>query len=143
MKDKGFTLIEFLVTISILFIVLASAALIIDMDMFYLEKMADEFAADVRYVHMESIKSEAGNYRISIDPANRRYHIYNFSVVQKTVEFKSRYQIQYSNQRMDNVSFTHDGAPVNAGTFTILDKRTKENKQIDIVPARERTFRRE
>ena len=52
MLNKGFTLIELVVTISILCIVLALAVLIIDIDMFYLEKMADEFAMDIRYVQM-------------------------------------------------------------------------------------------
>ena len=140
MKNKGFTLIELVVTISILFIVLASASLIIDMDIFYMEKMADEFVADVRYIQMESIKSEASNYRISIDYAKGCYHIFNFSTVEKTVEFKSRYKIDYTNQKMERVGFKHDGAPINSGTFIILDTRTNKTKQISIVPTTGRTF---
>lgn len=143
MRNKGFTLIELVVTISILSIVLATVVLIIDMDMFYLEKMADEFAMDVRYVQMECMKGATNNHRISIDIANGCYYIFNTTVIEKTVVYKSRYQIDYSNQNMESVGFTHDGTPVNPGTFTILDTRTNEIKEISIVPTTGRTVIKE
>ena len=143
MLNKGFTLIELVVTISILCIVLALAVLIIDIDMFYLEKMADEFAMDVRYVQMECMKGETNNHRISIDIANGCYHVFNIAVIIKTVVFKNRYKIDYSNQNMESIGFTHDGTPVNPGTFIILDTRTNETKQISIVPTTGRTVIKE
>jgi len=142
MQNKGFTLIELVVTISIIFIVLASAALVIDMDMFYLEKMADEFAMDVRYVQIQSVKDENASYRVSIDADKGYYKILNFSVVEKTVKFKDRYQIGYSNHE-SSVGFTHNGTPINSGTFTILDTRTNKTKQISIVPTTGRTLIKE
>ena len=143
MLNKGFTLIELVVTISILCIVLALAVLIIDIDMFYLEKMADEFAMDVRYVQMECMKGETNNHRISIDITNGCYYIYDIYAIKKTVAFKNRYKIDYSNQNMGSIGFTHDGTPINSGIFTILDTRTNETKQISIVPATGRTVIKE
>ena len=134
MRNKGFTLIELIVTISILCIALATTVLIIDMDIFYLEKMADEFAADVRYVQMKCMKGATYNYRIGIDIDSRCYYVFNNTDVEKTVLFKSRYQIDYSNQNIGAIGFTHDGTPVNSGTFTILDTRTNKTKQVSIVP---------
>jgi prepilin-type N-terminal cleavage/methylation domain-containing protein len=143
MLNKGFTLIELVVTISIICIVLILAVFIIDIDMFYLEKMADEFAMDVRYVQMECMKGETNSHRISIDTSNGCYHVYDIYAIKKTVVFNSRYQIDYSNQNMESVGFTYDGSPVNPGTFTILDTRTNETKKISIVPTTGRTIIKE
>ena len=115
MLNKGFTLIELVVAISILCIVSMLAVAIIDIDMFYLEKMADEFAMDVRYVQMECMKGETDNHRICIDITNGCYHIYNIAVI-KTVVFKNRYKIDYSNQIC--LSDLRMMVPVNPGTFT-------------------------
>jgi prepilin-type N-terminal cleavage/methylation domain-containing protein len=143
MHNKGFTLIELLVTISILSVVMALAVITIDRNMFYLEKAADEFAADVRYVQMECMKSETAGYSISIDAANGRYYVYDIHAVKKTVVFDSRYQIEYSNPSGTYISFTHEGSPVNAGTFTITDTKTKETIQVSIVPGTGRTLIKE
>jgi prepilin-type N-terminal cleavage/methylation domain-containing protein len=143
MLNKGFTLIELVVVISIICIVSMLAVAIIDIDMFYLEKMADEFAMDVRYVQMECMKGETNNHRICIDITNGCYHIYNIAVIKKTVVFKNRYKIDYSNQNMESVGFTHDGTPVNPGTFTILDTKTNETLKISIVPTTGRTVIKE
>ena len=74
MYKKGFTLIELVVTISILCMVLGLAVLAIDADMFYMEKMADEFVMDVRYVQTECMKSASGKHKISIDFNNGCYY---------------------------------------------------------------------
>jgi len=93
MHNKGFTLIELLVTISILSVVMALAVITIDRNMFYLEKAADEFAADVRYVQMECMKSETAGHSISIDTANGCYYVHDIHAVKKTVVFNGRYRI--------------------------------------------------
>lgn len=142
MCNKGFTLIELVATISILCIVLALAALIIDTDIFYMEKMADEFIMDVRNVQMECIKT-LGNHKISIDIDNRCYHVFDSSVIIKTVIFKNRYQIDYSNKNMDSVGFNIEGIPINAGTFTIKDTKTNKIIEISIVPTTGRTVIKE
>ena len=143
MCNKGFTLIELIVTISILCIVVALAVLVIDTDMFYMEKMADEFVMDVRYVQTECMKNSSGTHKIGIDIDNGCYYVYNNSVVEKTVVFKNRYHIDYSNKNMKSVGFTFEGIPINAGTFKIMDSQTNKIKEISIVPATGRTVIKE
>lgn len=139
MNNKGFTLIELVITISILGIALSLAILTIDMDIFYMEKMADEFVMDVRYVQAECMKSTSGNHRINIDVDNGCYYILDNSVVEKTVSFKNRYQINYSNENMMYIGFTNVGIPINAGTFKITDTKTNKIREVSIVPATGRT----
>jgi prepilin-type N-terminal cleavage/methylation domain-containing protein len=143
MHNKGFTLIELLMTISILSVVMALAVITIDKDMFYLEKASDEFAADVRYVQMECMKSETAGHSISVDAANGRYYVYDINAVKKTVVFDSRYQIEYSNPGGTYISFTHEGTPVNSGTFTITDTKTRDTIRVSIVPGTGRTLIKE
>jgi len=145
MDSKGFTLIELVVTISILCILLALAVLVIDRDMFYMEKMADEFVMDARYVQMQCMKNASDAHKIIIDIDNGCYYIYNSTVVEKTVVFKSRYHIDYSNKNTKSIgfTFTFEGIPVNAGTFKIVDGRTNRIKEISIVPATGRTVIKE
>lgn len=143
MCNKGFTLIELVVTISILCILLGLAVLVIDRDMFYMGKMADDFVMDVRYVQTQCMKSKSATHKISIDVVNGCYHIFNNTVLEKTVKFKSRYKIDYSNQNMQSVGFTYEGIPVNAGTFRILDTRTDKVIEISIVPTTGRTLIKE
>ncbi len=142
MCNKGFTLIELVATVSILCIVLALAVLIIDTDIFYMEKMADEFIMDVRNVQMECIKT-LGNHKISIDIDNRCYYVFDNSVIIKTVIFKDRYQIDYSNKNMASIGFDIEGIPVNAGTFKIMDMKTNKMIEISIVPTTGRTIIKE
>lgn len=122
---------------------LALAVLVIDTDLFYMEKMADEFVMDVRYVQMECMKKTTATYSISIDINNKCYHVFNNAVIEKTVKFKDRYQIDYSNKNMDYVGFTHEGIPINAGTFKILNTKNNKYKEISIVPATGRTVIKE
>ncbi len=141
MHNKGFTLIELVVTISILGIILSLAVLIIDRDMFYMEKMADEFVTDVRYVQNESKKSPSNTYEISIDENNSCYHVKKSTDTEKTVKFKDRYQIDYNNG--NRIGFTYDGSPKNSGTFTITDTKAEKIKEITIIPATGRTVIKE
>lgn len=143
MNNKGFSLIEMVVTISILSIVLALAIPRLDTDFAYMEKMANEFAMDVRYVQMESMKRPGSGYKISIDKSAGCYYVYKNTVMEKTVTFKERYKIDYTNLNMDSIGFTFEGMPVNAGTFSILDTKTNEIKEVSIVPTTGRTILKE
>lgn len=143
MCKKGFTLIELILTISILFILFALVVPGLDMDMFYMEKMANEFVMDVRYVQMESMKNPSSTYRISIDKEKGCYYIFNEVYIEKTVKYKSRYKIDYSNPNIQSITFNYEGVPVNAGTFEIVDTRTNEIKEVSIVPTTGRTVIKE
>ncbi|MFA9423511.1 MAG: Tfp pilus assembly protein FimT/FimU [Sedimentibacter sp.] len=143
MNNKGFSLIELIVTISILSIVFALVVPKLDSGFAYLDKMANEFTMDVRYVQMESMKKPASGYKISIDKSKGCYYVYKNTVVEKTVEFEQRYNIDYTNANMDTIGFTYEGMPVNAGTFSILDTKTNEIKEVSIVPTTGRTIIKE
>lgn len=143
MYNKGFTLIEVAVTISILLILLTLAVPILDTDMFYMEKMANEFVMDIRYVQAQNMKNPMSGYRVSIDKENGRYYVLNNTVAEKTVKFKNRYALDYSNTNMHSIGFNYEGVPINAGTFRIIDKRTNKLKEISIVPATGRTVIKE
>ena len=137
-NNNGFTLIEILVTITVLSIVLAVAVPKLDLNMGYLDKTSSEFVMDVRYVQIENMKKPGSNYEIKIYRDSRKYYVRNGMNIEKTVIFKDRYNINYNNG--DVISFTCDGAPRKAGTFTITDTKTNEIKQITIVPATGRTI---
>ncbi|HHZ02823.1 MAG TPA: prepilin-type N-terminal cleavage/methylation domain-containing protein [Tissierellia bacterium] len=143
MSNKGFTLIELILTISILLIVLTIVVPVLNRDMFYMEKMANEFITDVRYVQMECMKNPYATYRISINKDEGCYHVLNNTVKEKTVEFKSRYKIDYTNINMQSIGFTYEGIPLNAGTFRIIDTRTNEIIEVSIVPTTGRTVIKE
>ena len=139
MSKKGFTLIEVLVTISILSIVFTLAIPKIDLDFAYMDKMANEFAMDIRCVQMECMKRPNSNSSICINVSEGCYHIYIKTSIVKTVTFKKRYKINYTNVNMDAIRFTYEGMPINAGTFSILDTKTNEIKKVSIVPTTGRT----
>lgn len=143
MSKSGFTLIETVVTIFILIILISLAVPKLDMDFAYMDKMANEFAMDVRYIQMESMKVPGAEYNIRINMDEGFYNVDVDTVTVKTVKFKERYKISYNNINMKSIGFTYEGMPVNAGTFSILDTRTNEKKEVSIVPMTGRTIIKE
>lgn len=141
MKNGGFTLIELVVTIAILSIVLSITLPKISIDFGYMDKMANEFVMDVRYIQMENMKNPSQNYKIRIYEDIGKYTVNNSDVVEKKVTFKERYIIRYSNTGA--IGFNVEGTPVNAGTFTITDTITNETKNVSIVPTTGRTIIKE
>lgn len=137
-NSDGFTLVEMVVTIAVISIVLAVAIPRFDLDMGYMDKMASEFAMDVRYVQSEHMKTTGSNYEIKIYKSTNTYDVRQNLNVEKAVQFKERFSIMYSNG--DTISFTNDGTPVNAGTLTITDTKTTETKKVSIVPGTGRTI---
>jgi len=136
-NNDGFTLIEMVITITVISIVLAIAIPKFDLDMEYLNKMASEFTMDVRYIQTEHMKSANSNYEIKIYKSTNTYEVRQNLNVEKVVHFKDRFSIMYSNG--DTISFTNDGTPINAGTLTIKDNKTMEVKKVSIVPGTGRT----
>lgn len=143
MGNKGFTLIETIVVIFVLSIIVSMQFIIIDSSYGYQDKMAKEFVNDVRHVQMESMKKPNSNYLISIDIYKGVYYVYNNTIIEKTVTFKKRFAIDYSNVNMKNISFTYEGTPLNAGTFSIKDTKTNKIKEVSIVPTTGRTIVKE
>lgn len=124
-------------------IVFSLAVLAIDVDVFYMEKMADEFVMDVRYVQTECMKSTSGTHKIGIDIDNRCYYIYDTTFIEKTVRFKNRYKINYTGENKGLIGFTFEGVPTNAGTFKITDTKTNKIIEVSIVVATGRTVIKE
>ena len=143
MSKNGFTLIETVVTIFILILLFTLAVPKLDLDFAYMDKMANEFAMDIRYVQMESMKRPGSEYNISINKTENCYYVIKEEDKVKTVKFKERYKINYSNSNMGFIGFTYEGMPVNAGTFSILDTKTNEIKEVSIVPTTGRTIIKE
>jgi len=137
-NNNGFTLIEMVFTIAVISIVLAVAIPKFDLDFGYMDKMASEFVMDVRFVQTEHMKIADSNYEIKIFKNTNTYEVRQSLDVEKVVCFKERYSIMYNNG--DTISFTNDGTPINAGTFTITDKKTMETKKVSIVPGTGRTI---
>lgn len=137
-NNSGFTLIEIIVTIAVISIVLAVAIPKIDIDFGYLDKMASEFVTDVRYIQTEHMKSTDSDYEIKIYKNTNTYDVRQKLDVEKVVRIKDRYSIMYNNG--DTISFTNTGIPINAGTFTITDKKTLKSRKVSIVPGTGRTI---
>lgn len=138
MKNNGFTLIEIITVLSLIGILLAFSVPKITADFGYMDKMAEEFLTDVRFIQMEAMKHASPLYQITVDSSEGKYYLRDeFSIV-KTVSFKDRYTIKYTGTGA--LYFTIDGTPVHPGTFTILDIKTNESKSVTIVPTTGRTI---
>ncbi|MDD4780089.1 MAG: prepilin-type N-terminal cleavage/methylation domain-containing protein [Tissierellia bacterium] len=135
-NNDGLTLIELIVTLTIMSLLLAIAVPRVDLNFGYMEKMINEFAMDVRNVQMENMKIPSAGYEIKI--YSNKYYVRKNMNIEKTVNFKDGYTIYYNNG--DSISFTYDGEPKKAGTFTITDTRTSKIKQVSIVPVTGRTI---
>lgn len=137
-NNNGFTLIEMVITITVISIIFAIAIPRFDINAGYMEKTANEFAMDVRYIQMENMKNPNADYEIEVNMISNDYCVKNGISIEKTVSFKNRYTIDYNNGSV--ISFSYGGAPKKAGTFTITDTKTGDIKQVTIVPATGRTI---
>ncbi len=138
MKDDGFTLFEIITVFSLIGIIAAICVPKITTDFRYMDKMAEEFLVDVRYIQMEAMKYPTPRYQLSVNPGERKYYLKDEYKVVKTVSFKDRYTIDYTG--MGTLYFNIEGTPVHPGTFTIVDTKTNESKSVTIVPATGRTI---
>lgn len=137
-NNNGFTLIEVVIVMAIFSIIIALSVPRIDLDFGYLNKMASEFAMDVRYIQTDHMKMADSRYEIKIYMNSNTYDVRTNLDVKKIVRYKKRYSIMYNNG--DTISFTKEGTPINAGTFTITDKKTMKTKKVSIVPGTGRTI---
>ena len=139
MKNDGFTLIEIITVFSLIGIILAVSVPKITTDFGYMDRMAEEFLADVRYIQMEAMKYPTPRYQISVDSVERKYYLKdeNNNIV-KTVSYKDRYTINYTG--IGALYFNIEGTPVHPGTFSIVDTTTNETKSVTIVPTTGRTI---
>lgn len=133
MKNDGFTLLEIVTVLSLIGILLAICIPKIDTDFGYMDKIAEELLTDVRFIQMESMKNPANIYQLTVNYSERKYYLRDGIKVIKTVILKERYSIDYTGR--GSLRFNSEGTPSNAGTFTILDGKTKKTKSVTVVPA--------
>lgn len=138
MKNYGFTLIETILVFALMGILILFAVPKIPTDFGYMDRMAEEFLNDVRFIQMEAMKYPKPIYQISVYPYERKYLLKNEYKRIKEVNFNERYSISYTGS--GGLSFNNDGTPVNAGTFTIKDNKTKKEISVTIVPTTGRTI---
>lgn len=141
MKDDGFTLLEVITVFSLIGILMVVSMPRISANFRYMDKIAEEFLGDARFIQMEAMKGSSGKYRIAVNSETGRYYLKNDTVIIKTVLIKERYKIKYTG--MGELYFNADGMPVHPGTFTITDTKTKEEKSVTVVPATGRTIIKE
>lgn len=137
MKNDGFTLFEIVTVLSLMGIVFAICVPKINTDFGYMDKIAEELLADVRFIQMEAMKNPANFYQLTVNSSEKKYYLKHGMDVFKTVCLKKRYSISYTGE--GSLYFNNEGTPVYAGTFTILDNKTKKSKSVTVVPATGRT----
>lgn len=138
MKNGGFTLFEIVIVLSLIGIILAIGVPRITTDFGYMDKVTEELLADVRFIQMEAMKNPANMYQLTLNSPERKYYLRNGVKNVKTVTLRERYSIDYSGR--GSLYFNYDGTPIYAGTFTILDNKTKKSKSVTIVPVTGRTI---
>lgn len=154
MDNKGFTLIELIVTVGIVAVLMAVVLPRIDIGSGYADRVARGLLTDLRYVQSEHMKNPETQYQIYLDISKGRYQVRSsFDVftpgIEKEVVLRDGCTFSYTNaQGMANYKyaklyFTSSGAPVNAGTITVRDTVRDEERQITIVPATGRTIIKE
>lgn len=138
MKSDGFTLFEIIAVFSLIGIILAVSVPKIGADFGYIDRMAEEFLSDVRFIQMEAMKYPVPKYQITVNSGERKYYLMKGDKVVKTVLYRKRYSISYTGTGA--LYFGIDGAPAHPGTFTITDTKTGKFKEVTIVPATGRTI---
>lgn len=138
MKNDGFTLIEIITVFSLIGIILAVSVPKITTDFGYMDKMAEGFLADVRFIQMEAMKYPTPKYQLIVNSGERKYYLKDENSIVKTVSYKDRYTINYTGNGA--LYFNIEGTPVHPGTFSIFDTKTNETKSVTIVPTTGRTI---
>ncbi len=141
MKNDGFTLLEVITVFSLIGILMVIGIPKITADFGYMDRAVEEFLEDVRFIQMEAMKNPASVQQITVSSSENKYYLRNEIKVVKTVKFKGRYIVGYSGE--GSLYFDFEGKPINSGTFTITDTKTKKEKSVTIVPVTGRTIIKE
>lgn len=130
--NRGMTLIELLLVISILAISLAIVMPKIERRDYYLMTSSRMLRDDIRNVRFMRI-TEGKNYYVSLESS--QYTIKEGVKVIKRVKFEQDFKISHNFTRGD-ISFTYNGAPTyGGGTITMFDNKKNKYCEITIIPA--------
>lgn len=139
MNKNGYTLIEVIITLSIMGILITLSVPNIPDNFGYLDEASMQLLSDVRYIQTEVMKNPVHIYKISVNKAMGSYSIVtDKNVAVKTVMLRSGYAISYTG--MGNLYFNCDGTPIYPGTYKITDTKTNKFKEITVVVATGRTI---
>ncbi|AOT68169.1 type II secretion system protein [Geosporobacter ferrireducens] len=128
-KQKGYTLIELVLVVSLMSLLTSIAAPRMDKTFFNMKVYSRELCADIRYIRLMKM-TEGGAYRILLH--EEYYRVLNGSKELKTVELPKHMQLLYPAQV---IRFNQNGAPSWSGTISVRDKKSGRYYEITIVPA--------
>ena len=138
MKDnRGFTLIELIMIISILLTILLIPALKGNTILNYKERQElKELKNDINYARNKAIV-ESRKYIVDMRPYSNSYVIYKEEGSRKIVKRKelvNGIKIDKTNIKGNEIIFTYSGVPAIAGTIE-LENRKGEKIEITVTPA--------
>lgn len=133
-NNRGMTLIELLLVISIIALSLSIAIPKIERRNYHLmtsSRMLRDDIRNVRYMKMV----EGKNLKISLE--RNQYSVMENSKVVKRVKLEKDFKITYTdNFKGGDIIFGYNGVPTyGGGTITIFDDRANKYCEITIVPA--------
>ncbi|SHI69534.1 Competence protein ComGC [Dethiosulfatibacter aminovorans DSM 17477] len=132
MDSKGYTLIELICIFALISILLLITVPNIDIDLFYLDKIAKEMTYDIRMVKSEDMLEPIKSFNIVLSDNGYSIKYSNgMPKYYKTVNLKDGYQIAFDN---NSIMFNANGTPKHAQTITILHTSTGNKREITIVP---------
>lgn len=131
MNRKGFTLIEIVITLSLVVIVTAIFVPKLNFNKSYLKAFSHELLYDIRDLRTKSMTIGSANYSIVIDTDKNIYYYKEGTNVIKSIELDSDFEFDIYTS---TISFNFNGTPDNAQTIRIRNKKNGDYKEITIVP---------
>lgn len=132
--NKGITLIELLLVISILTLSISIIIPKFERRDYHLTTLSRMLRDDLRYIRFAKMV-EGKNYFISLE--EKQYTIRESTKIIKRVKLEKDFKIMhnFSNSTSVNISFSYKGAPtLGGGTITIFDDKRNRYCEITIVP---------
>ena len=133
LNKKGFTLIELIVTIGLLFILFSIVVPRINTDRYYMEKISKELLYDMKDIKVKNMTSDNSSYTMTFYPNFYTLKVgTNTGIKQyKKVELKEDFMLMYS---FENITFNYRGSPNHGQTIILKNLETLATKEITIIP---------
>lgn len=136
-KNRGITLIELIIVISIMSVVLLISTLKGNIILNYKErKELKEFKNDFNYARNKAV-IESTRYSVMLRPEKNSYTIYkhkNFKEIVERKELINGIKIKSTNIKGNEIIFNRSGSPEIAGTIYLENKKGKKIR-ITVTPA--------
>lgn len=135
MNNKGYTLIELVVTISLVIIVTAIFVPKLNYNRSYLKSISHELLYDLRHLKTNSMTRDDATYKMVI--SENMYYITKSTsesitpTTIKLVEIDPDFELFSNNSNY--IMFSYNGTPIYPTTIKITNKKTNEYKKITIT----------